>query len=261
MGTKPAAAHHKVFIRFICDAWHGSYAHMCLIQILEHVAAAAGLNAAAVKQRNFISAPEQCLPDPFAAAAGSDDSAATGGPSLDGAAGGDIAIASDIATASDVAAASEESGAAGFPVLSIAADGTLSMAAAAAVAAGSAGNAGAASRQRPCFAGPAAGLAESEQVRYQSHSTSHVCLQRNTERDQPGAHCKVARVPQSAHPDLTFRIIVRVTLSRPSANVQVLMLMLTVSMKPGRRIACCAGAEHGVEQALERLLYILVLLF
>lgn len=159
MGTKPAAAHHKVFFRFICDAWHGSYAHMCLIQILEHVAAAAGLDAAAVKQRNFISAPEQCLPDPFAAAAGSDDSAATGGPSVHGAAGGDIA------TASDVAAASEESGAAGFPVLSIAADGTPGMAAAAAVAAGSASNAGGGSRQRPCFAGPAAGLAESEQVR------------------------------------------------------------------------------------------------
>lgn len=136
------------------------------MQILEHVAADLGLDAALVKQRNFISAPEQCEPDPFLPA----DGVAMATSQADGGATANSAVASGSAgVAADAGGTAEVGGAAGFPVaFSVAADGTPE--AAPPTARDGSDEDRSSAWQRPCFAGPAAGLAEGDQVETSLHS-------------------------------------------------------------------------------------------
>lgn len=126
-------------------------------QVFEHVAAELGLNAAKVKQRNFIGLPENAQPDPLAPPCTDMQGSTTSGSAA--AAQGD----SPPAAAADGQAGSSASGRA----FSMAADGTPEVADTMPEAADSmleAAEPAAGFPPRPCFAGPAEGLANGEQV-------------------------------------------------------------------------------------------------
>lgn len=126
-------------------------------QVMEHVAAELGLDPEEVKRRNFIARPDTSEPDPLAPAADT-----TNGSSKTGSRGGSGG-GSGSSDGSTTAAAKGSSPA----TFSVAADGTpevLVQAGSEAASDDAADASDAAAPRRPCFAGPAAGLASGEQV-------------------------------------------------------------------------------------------------
>ena len=135
-----------------------SFHTRCQAQVMEHVAAELGLDPAEVKRRNFIARPDISEPDPLTPA-GSDKDKANGSGDDNGS-GGSSKASNDAKPGS--AAKPEGSSPAAY---SVAADGTPEVQVGSEAAPDDAADASAgAARQRPCFAGPAAGLASGEQV-------------------------------------------------------------------------------------------------